>query len=142
MFADAVDAVARENGGKSGWQGAHNVYLEVASEAGIPALILYASSVILCVTLNYRCIKLCRGRPQHKNALGHATVLLLATAAFAINIFFCNVTFDAYLPMLVGLTAANMIAVKKEIQAHSDDAPAATPVMSRAPNLRPAVARS
>ena len=117
MFADAADVLVKtETGRKSSWQSTHNVYLEIASEAGIPALIFYVSVMVLCITSNYRSIKLCRGRPEQKTVKAQSFCLSLATVALAIGNFFCNITFSPLLPMLVGLTVANGRALEKELE--------------------------
>jgi len=123
MFADEADVLVRqETGRKSGWQGTHNVYLQVASEAGIPALILYLANIVLCVTTSYRSVKLCRGIPEYRSAHAQSLGLLLVVVGYAINIAFCNVLFESHLSMLVGLTAANMMAIKREIMPRVDGA--------------------
>ena len=50
---DAIDDMVRNlTGKKSGWQGAHNTYLEVAGENGFPAAILYIVAVVMTIRLN------------------------------------------------------------------------------------------
>jgi O-antigen ligase len=121
MFADAVDALSRqETGRKSSWQLAHDVYLQIASEAGIPALIFYVSSIVMCVTCNYRSIKLCRGMPEHKQRQAQSFCIMLTILAYVVGTFFCNFTYTSHMSILVGLTVANALAIKKEVGAHSD----------------------
>jgi O-antigen ligase len=141
MFADAVDALSRaQTGTKSSWQGTHDVYLQVASEAGIPALIFYIASIVMCVTCNYRCIKLCRGMPEHRQKQAQSFCIMLTILAYAVGTFFCNFTYQSHMSMLVGLTVANALAIKKEVGVRSDQvlAQAFTPP---AYIPRPAVAR-
>jgi O-antigen ligase len=132
MFADASDVLVREQTGKkSAWQNPHNVYLQIAAETGIPALILYITSIGLCVRLNHRSIKACRGLPEHKAAYAQSLCLLTATLTFAVGILFSNFAFSSHLPILVGLTAANALAIKKELQT-SQGGGLATPVLTGA----------
>jgi O-antigen ligase len=135
MFADAADAVSRlESGKKTAWQGTHDVYLQIASEAGIPALIFYVWSILLCIKLNYQSMKLCRGMPGHRMSEAQSFCLLQTTVAFGVGIFFCNFTFGPQLPMLIGLAAANALAVRKEVSLRSD-ATAAAGQLSMQPRL-------
>ncbi len=116
MFADAVEEMV-ENliGTKSGWQGAHNTYLEVAAENGIPAMLLYAWSLLLCLKLNYQTYRMCRGRPDRSDAAIQSLALILMTLAFMICTFFSNNAYDPKVCVLVGLSAANFLAVKREL---------------------------
>jgi O-antigen ligase len=122
MFADAVDVLVRERTGrKSGWQNPHNVYLQIAAETGIPALILYVTCMVLCVKLNYQSLKACRGAVEHRMAYAQSVCLLAATLTFAIGILFSNFAFSSHMPILVGLTAANALAVKEELRKRKDE---------------------
>jgi O-antigen ligase len=122
MFADASDSLVRaQTGKKSSWQNPHNVYLQIAAETGIPALILFITCMVLCLRLNYRSVEVCRGAAEHKAAYGQSLCLLLATLTFAIGILFSNFAYASYMPILIGVTAANALAVKKEIQTTQDE---------------------
>ena len=117
QFEDVNDAMVREQTGrKSGWQITHNVYLEISSECGIPAFLLYVLSIILCCRLNYQSYKLCGPARDRRSMRAQSYCLLLASFVYAIGIAFCNVAYYAYLPILVGFTAANAMAVKREVQ--------------------------
>jgi O-antigen ligase len=117
MFADAVEGMV-ENliGKKSGWQGAHNTYLEVAAENGIPAMLLYTWSLLLCLKLNYQAYRMCRGRPDRSDLATQSLALILMTLAFVICTFFSNNAYDPRVCVLVGLSAANFLAMKRESQ--------------------------
>jgi len=122
MFADAADSMVREQTGrKSSWQNPHNVYLQIAAETGIPALILYVTCMVLSVRLNYRSAKACRGVPEHQSTYAQSVCLLVATVTFAIGILFSNFAFTSLFPILVGLTAANALAVRREVQERKDE---------------------
>jgi len=41
-------------------------------------------------------------------------VILLASMVYAIGILFCSVAYEFYLPLLVGLTAANLLALQRQ----------------------------
>jgi O-antigen ligase len=120
MFEDAVeDFVQREEGHKSGWQGPHNVYLQVAAENGVPALLFYVASIIFCVKMNYRSYKLLENDQNRQLERMQSFCLLLATLDYAFGILFCNVAYYPYLSLLVAFTAANYLAVQKELRPQS-----------------------
>jgi O-antigen ligase len=117
MFADAVEGMVENMiGKKSGWQGAHNTYLEVAAENGIPAMLLYTWSLLLCLKLNYHAYKMCRGRPDRRDLATQSLALVMMTLAFVICTFFSNNAYDPRVCVLVGLSAANFLAMKREAQ--------------------------
>jgi O-antigen ligase len=116
MFEDAVEGMVRmTTGQKSGWQGAHNTYLEIAAENGIPAFIFYTWCILLCLKMNYRAYKMCRGRPELSDMATQSLALLLVTLAFAVCTFFSNNAYDAHSCVLIGLTAASSLALKREL---------------------------
>jgi O-antigen ligase len=107
--------IHEQTGRKSSWQITHNVYLQISSECGIPAFILYVCSIVMCCRMNYRSYKLCGQSPDWQSMRAQSYCLLLASFVYAIGIAFCNVAYYAYLPILVGFTAANAMAVKTEV---------------------------
>jgi O-antigen ligase len=116
QFADYADSMVRtEMGRKSSWQYPHNVYLQISSECGIPALIFYVWSIVLCCRMNYRSFKLCGGTADRRSSRAQSYCLLLASVIYAIGIAFCNVAYYSYLSILVGFTAANSLAVQQEL---------------------------
>jgi hypothetical protein len=111
----AESIIQKETGRKSSWQVPHNVYLEISSECGIPALIFLVWSTVMCFTINYRSYKMCGRTPSQKWVRGQSYCLLMASFIHAIGILFCNVPYFPYLPILVGFTAANSFAVQHEL---------------------------
>jgi O-antigen ligase len=108
-FEDAVeDMVQREERHKSGWQVAHNGYLQVSAETGLPGAILFTWMIWMCLKTNYR---------SFRNSQGEAVlisfVIFLASMVYAIGILFCSVAYDFHLSLLVGLTAANLLVLQQ-----------------------------
>jgi O-antigen ligase len=106
-FADAVEDMVRERGErKSGWQVAHNSYLEVSAETGIPGLIFYVWNILLCLKLNFVAFR--RFRADKSAAIPFLVTfsLFMATFTYAFGIFFCTIPYDFQLALLVGLTAS------------------------------------
>lgn len=120
MFENAVEEfVQQEEGHKSTWQGPHNDYLRIASEAGVPALILFVSSIVLCFKMNYRSYKMLENDPGHTLEKMQSFCLLLASCCYAFGILFCNVVYYPYLSLLVSFSTANHLAVQKELGAQT-----------------------
>jgi len=127
MFTDAVDQMVRASLGiKSGWQGAHNTYLEISAENGIPALIFYVWSLALCLALNYRAYKTCKREPAMAENLPQCVCLVLTTVAFGVGALFSNSGYDPHVDVLIAMTAANVMAIESELGA------------KRAPEAKPA----
>jgi O-antigen ligase len=118
MFEDAVEEMVRAKlGVKSGWQGAHNTYLEISAENGIPALIFYVWSLGLCFVLNYRAYKICKREPSMRENLPQSLCLVLTTVAFVVGVLFSNSAYDLHADVLVAITAANSLAISSELAA-------------------------
>jgi len=79
-------------------------------------MLLYAWSLLLCLKLNYQTYRMCRGRPDRSDAAIQSLALILMTLAFMICTFFSNNAYDPKVCVLVGLSAANFLAVKRELQ--------------------------
>jgi O-antigen ligase len=107
-FEDGVEAMVQKNERQgSGWQVAHNSYLQVAADTGVPGAILFAWIIWMCLKTNYQSFR----RSEGEAAL-ISFVILLASMVYAFGILFCSVAYDFYLPLLVGLTAANLLALR------------------------------
>lgn len=112
-FEDGVEAMVRATiGSKSGWQVAHDSYLQVSAETGMPGLVFYAWSIWLCLYLNYRGFR-------DGSGVGYLVSfsLFLASVVYAEGVLFCSIPYDYFLALLVGLTAANYMIRKSESQA-------------------------
>jgi hypothetical protein len=116
MFTNAVDEMVRaKTGVKSGWQGAHNTYLEISAENGIPALIFYVWSLWLCFSLNYRAYKICKREPSMAENLPQSVCLILTTVTFAVGVLFSNSAYDPHVDVLVAMSVANSLAIQNEM---------------------------
>ena len=125
-FADAVEAMTRaRTGEKSGWQVAHNSYLEASAENGIPGCIFYAWCVILCVRLNFQAFRKMRHRPDGKVQFVISFALFLASVTYMVGVFFCTILYDFQLAMLIGLTSANYMVMQDQDKAAAAAARAA-----------------
>jgi O-antigen ligase len=117
-FEDAVDEMVESTlHHKSGWQVAHNTYLQIAAENGVLAFILYLWSLILCLKMNLWSYRTSRRTPQLSDAVTQSFALILMTLMFMVCTAFSNNSCDPHVGVLVGVTAANYLAVRRELQA-------------------------
>lgn len=113
MFAYALnDRMVDEGFRKGSWQRPHNTYLDISSESGVLGLILYVSCIVWCVRTNYRAVRAVQQQPQLRQALGQSTSLFLAAVLFSFGTLFVSLTYAGHVPFLVGLTAANWLALR------------------------------
>lgn len=116
MFPYALDGYMRvqENQAKGTWQVPHNTYLDISAETGLPGAALYIGVIIWCLRSNYRNVRWAQLWPEASGqALGNSTALMLATVAYSFGTLFVSIPFLFQLPFLVGLTAANSIAMRE-----------------------------
>jgi O-antigen ligase len=115
MFADAVDEMVRaETGMKSGWQSTHNVYLQIPAENGILAGLIFLGITIWTVAVNFKITRAVMANPGLEAYRGQSFCLLLLTLAFACGLLFGNYAYMPLSTILLGLTAANYMAVKND----------------------------
>lgn len=116
MFMDAVEEYVRKElrQPKSTWENTHNVYLQMAAENGIIAMILFVASMWFCVSTNIRNLRLCFKIKELKDVQPQTMCLLLGSFAFAFSLGFVNFAYTPHFPILVALTAGNALAIKRE----------------------------
>jgi O-antigen ligase len=106
--------VMQETGKKSGWQGAHNSYLQISAENGIPAFLCYLASLLACCSMNFRIFMRCRREAALAGYMPQSLALILMTIAFAVGIVFSNNAYSPALCVLVGMSSANYLAIQRE----------------------------
>lgn len=115
-FAVAIERMVREESGrKSTWQNTHNVYLQVAAENGIPAVLCFIACMVWLIRTNFRVYRTVLRHPSMTNFEGQSLCLFLLSVAYSFGIAFGNYMYDAAFPILVGLTAANLMAFEREL---------------------------
>lgn len=106
MYSVAQDVKSRDAGRPKGsWLGTHNTYLQVASESGLPGLVLFIGLLIYCwsrTSLAYRYFKDSRDENAKDICLMAYTLRLLLLSSF---VFFCfeHIAYAPFLPVLTGL---------------------------------------
>jgi hypothetical protein len=108
QFGTYMSGVERSEGLRSGWQGTHNTYLQISSEAGIPALILF----LIMMWLSFKGLRRLYKRadlidaPESREIANMAFALDASLVAYAVCVFFDYVAYSASLPVLAGFTIA------------------------------------
>jgi O-antigen ligase len=95
-----------EKGEQPLWFTAHDIYLLVSSETGIPAFILYLVVIGSCFKDLFRLSKMSRQNPELEEISNMAFSILMSLLAFSICGIFNTDAFSIQLPMLAALTAA------------------------------------
>ncbi len=96
----------------AGWQGTHNTYTQISSEAGIPALITFVCMIFFSITgvrgLAKRAKARLRPGVQLPDIIDVAFALTAALVAYAVCVCFDYVAYSATLPVLAALAIALM----------------------------------
>jgi O-antigen ligase len=107
-FGTYMTGVEKLEGRRSGWQGTHNTYLQISSEAGTPALILF----LIMMWLSFKGLRRLYKRadriaaPESREIAQMAFALDASLVAYAVCVFFDFVAYSATLPVLAGFTIA------------------------------------
>jgi O-antigen ligase len=108
QFGTYMSGVERLEGRHSGWQGTHNTYLQISSEAGIPALILF----LIIMWLSFKGLRSLYKRadliatPESREIANMAFALNASLVAYAVCVFFDYVAYSPTLPVLAGFAIA------------------------------------
>jgi hypothetical protein len=107
QFAWAEGVQNRIGGTTHGyWHQTHNTYMQVASECGIPALILFVAGIVSTWLLLNSTWRQARARPDCKDIATASFYAMLAMVAFCTAITFLSFAYFFYLPALAGLGIA------------------------------------
>jgi len=117
QFGGYTAGVDTEAGTRAGWQGTHNTYTQVSSEAGIPALIAYLVLLVSCfrsVGACYRrAVKIQTTRARDVANVAYALRTWLWT--YAVFTMFTYVAYSAALPLIAGLTVGFFAIAQPEL---------------------------
>lgn len=98
-----------------GWRDPHNTYTQISSGAGLPALAFYVGAIACCLRKLFRLRRQARARTQ-ASQWAPASVLL-ALASFCLGGMFWSYAYQAFVPILAGLTTALERAARMETAA-------------------------
>ena len=117
QFASLEHVVAVERGALKGkWQGTHNSFTQVSSEAGIPALAFYIACLVFCwkdLTAVERGLAPFRDL-RARSVKTAARTLRLALLCYMVFNCFEHVAYSHFLPSLAGLIVAFSRGVRQE----------------------------
>jgi O-antigen ligase len=142
MFSIFTAAEMQAEGVRAHWHQAHNSFTQMASEAGIPAGMIYTALLVFAIRTRGRVRKLLLpARPGPVILTRDQEELLLASKAvtcsaitFAVGAFFGNYAYMFYVPMLAGCAQSiRMIAVRYTPVMDKPAATGAPPSSARRP---------
>lgn len=108
-FSDGMDLMIREETGrKSSWEGSHNTYIQASGETGIPGFVMYISLLFIYLRLAFRTYKQSLKLGERQNAM-LSLGLFLSLLSYVLSTTFSHLLFSAFMPMIVGLIAANYL---------------------------------
>lgn len=111
----------------SEWLGTHNTFLQVSSEAGVPALILFIWLLLVSTTSMGKVIRLTKQdvNLEDLNLFAKAAMISLLTFAFAG--FFAHLAYEFYLYYLIGVSVSVQTVYAKAKKKPSQEAVEAVP---------------
>jgi O-antigen ligase len=113
MFVYALNDFMKVEGYSKGtWQHPHNTYLDISAETGLVGLGLYVTCILWCLRTNYRAVQATRSRRELQPAFAQSCSLLFASVVFSFGTLFCSIPYVGQMPFLLGLTAANWLALR------------------------------
>ena len=117
QFGPYTAGLDREAGVRPSWQGTHNTYTQVSSEAGIPALIVFLVLMVSC----FRVLGTCYRRAVRIQTASARDIANMAYAlrtslwAYAVGAIFTYVAYSATLPVIAGLTVGIVGVAESEL---------------------------
>jgi O-antigen ligase len=127
-FATFEGGESRQAGLRGTWNQTHNVYTQISSECGLPALFLYVAAMVTTYRLANRTYKQARGRKDGEEIAAAALSLMMCVIAFGLCITFLTIGYRFYLLGLAGFaTVLYNLAQAKFAE------PAAAPVLPSRP---------
>jgi O-antigen ligase len=116
-FAVAVYGDSVKNGTRAPWLGTHNSYTQVASECGLPALVLYCGVIFISLRSNFRIYRRAAKYPELSDLSALAFCLFNSTLVYAICTFFFHIAYSSYLPGIAGMSIALRLATDPSLWA-------------------------
>jgi O-antigen ligase len=148
QFGTYMARIEIEEGLHTGWQGTHNTYTQISSEAGIPALIVFVCMIVFSIRevreLSQRAKKSRLPRDMVKEVLDMTFALNATLIIYSVCICFDYIAYSPTLPILAGLTIALMRCGNTEIDRLEQGSGQADPFLNLYPvrvarAMRPAV---
>lgn len=133
-FANAENAVSKEEGGRGTWLQTHNSYTQTSSETGLPGFLLFLTTIITGALSGSRWYHRLYRLPGLRHHAIAALVMFLALSCFAINITFSSLAYTYYIPALVGLLGSlHLIALEEMAKLPKPAKAVSNPFTSQSP---------
>ncbi len=113
-FMVAQNDLASARGERSMWHVTHNTYTQLSSEMGIPGLVIYLAFLVFVFRVLNSIARTRKPGPIWQNLRQLALSLRTAFIVFLPVAFFCNLGFNADVPILAGLTTAIGFMAQKQ----------------------------
>ena len=105
------------------WHETHNSYTQVASECGIPALLLFVAGIVSTFRLLSATHREARRRPDCEDIRTGVFCVMLGMTGFCTAATFLSLAYNCYLPALGGLAVSISLAAKAEFVLRDRGAP-------------------
>ncbi len=106
VFTAAAANFSEEKGTRKLWQVSHNAYGQVSSEAGIPALLLFLTTLGMSIRAAWRSIQMARRVPGMEDLMLLSGCVLLVFIVYCFNCFFANLAQELFYYMAIGFAFA------------------------------------
>jgi cell division protein FtsW (lipid II flippase) len=114
-FQSEAARIANEWNRRAAWLETHNTYTQVSSEGGLPAVILFCSILWYTIRHTFRLYKTTAPYRELTYISATAFCLFLALVNFAVTIAFTSVAYQPFMPTLVGISTALILAARQEV---------------------------
>lgn len=101
-----VEGINTRITGHSLWIEAHNTFTCIASENGIPGLVLFMGGILSSLFLLNKTGRLLAGKPNVKEVATAVMCVRVVLISFCVTVFFLNFSYFFYLPALAGIAIA------------------------------------
>ena len=118
MFMVAQNDLAKDRGRRRGdWSGTHNTYAQFASEAGIPALLLFVGIVIMGYRGLRRADELNRAtpNPRQKQIRAICQTVRGLWVLYLVSFLFFHFAYSFFMCSLIGITTATVSCINREL---------------------------
>ena len=135
QFASYEGGESTQSGLHGMWHQTHNIFTQISSECGIPALIFFVCAIVSAFRLALKTYRQTRANPADRDIAAAAFCLMLGIVGFMTAAAFLNLAYRFYAPAFCGLCIALYTSAQHELSARrasASDSPVA-PVPLSAP---------
>lgn len=112
-FPDAIWEDAKKVGRHEPSLGSHNSYTQIASECGLPALLMFVGAIFLTVRSSYRLYRITAKDPSQTLISAMAFTCFATAIAIAIDLAFHHMAYSGNLATVLGLGVALELASRR-----------------------------